>query len=265
MDRDFTVEKHLLSRCFTSEQRILELLEERYAVGGAKPFLQLAPTDNVEETKPKKEAESLFNRNPDLKPSTSRKVSTRRDMRVYIKRTLGNQRKAVAQVQRAARKKETIDIEALVKRYEVPVYRKYLPLSALWRQYMLDLLFGDQKNPNLNMILPKLATADFNGCRLTVLEARDRNLVGKTGIVLYDAQHLFIMVVPQQTESERTLSPAERVGGLRVVTKKGAIFGFEVEVEAETVGFSILGSRFELRAVDRSSKKFKSHNVEDIY
>lgn len=266
MDRDLSVEKHLMSRCYTSEKQILELLELRYQTPTIPvPILHLTPAESIEET-PKKETGALLTRNAELKPTASRKISTRRDLRVYLKSTLARQKKAVGKLQQSVRQRRDVSIELLLQGYQVPVYEKYLPLNAMWKKYMLDLLFGDQKNPNLNMLLPKLSTADYNGCHLSVLESRDRNLIGISGIVLYDAQHSFVLVTPQQTHSERTLSPAERIGGLRIVSKKASLFGFEVDVNSEEVlGFTILGSRFALRSVDRSSKKFKSHNVEDIY
>lgn len=115
------------------------------------------------------------------------------------------------------------------------------------------------------MVLPKLLTADYNGSLLTVLESRDRNLVGMSGIVVYDLQHTFIMVVSPKQATGRSLSAAEQVGGMRVVAKVGTLFGFDVPInDLECVGFTIIGLRFQLRAVDRSAKKFKSHNVDRI-
>lgn len=270
MDRDLTLEKHLLSRSYTSSSEILDLLLERYSVsGGQKPYLPLVPTEGAPEEAEKEESagKNTLAKNTDVRPTSRRKISARRDMKVYIKRTLASQRKAVKKLQSFQREHPgaPLQIHTLLEKYHVPRYNDYLPLNSLWSQYILDLLFADQKNPNLNMVLPKLSSADYNGSRLTVLESRNAHLVGLSGIVLYDAQHSFILVVPQVSEAETTISPSQAVGGIRIVAKKGTMFGFDVCVGEETVGFTILGSRFELRAVDRAAKKFKSHAVEDIY
>lgn len=267
MDRDLTLEKHLLSRSYTSDARILELLETRYSILGLqKPFLPLVPTFGEAEEKPE-EKEAVLAKNADAKPTPERKISTRRDMKVYLKKTMANQHKAVKKIQAFRRKhpQKEFEVASLLRQYNIPSFEDFERLHLLWQKYMGDLLF-EQKNPNLQMVLPKLSTADYNGSLVTVLESRNRHLVGVRGIVLYDAQHSFIVVVPRRSEKEKgpKTSPAEMVGGLRILAKRGSLFGFEVEVGEEVVGFTILGSRFELRAVDRSAKKFKSHNVGDV-
>lgn len=267
MDADFPVERHLLTRCYTSEAQILNILQTRYAgsEAAALPFLVLAPTA-TETPSSNEQKENLIHHNLERKPAASRKLNTRREMRVYIKKTMSNQKIAVAKLRYKQKKGQDVDILSLLKQFKIPMYSQYIALNRLWQKYMHELLFSDQKNPDIAMILPRLSSADYNGCNIKVSEARDRNLVGMEGIVVFDAQHLFIVVVPQKSSSERSLSPAEQIGGLRLLKKKGTLFVFSIKVsEDEYVDFTILGSRFELRAVDRTAKKFKSHNVEDIY
>lgn len=264
MDRDLVLERHLLSRSYTSNARIQTLLDERYSLkGGQKPLLSLVSVEELSPAKPQEKTEFLNVGNE--RPSKQRKASTRHEMRVYVKTTLQNQNKIVKRAKNHLKTHSAFDPEPWLRRYKIPQYKIYQQLNQLWRSYIQDLLVGEQRNPNLNMVLPKLSTADYNGCELTVLESRNRNLVGIKGIVLYDAQHSFIVVVPQKTESETTLSAAEIVGGIRILPKKATLFGFEVDTGEGVVEFTILGTRFELRSVDRSAKKFKSHNVEDIY
>ncbi|KAM9899891.1 hypothetical protein OXX79_005453 [Metschnikowia pulcherrima] len=236
MDRDFTLEKHLLTRCYSSPSEIEAIIETRYKNNeSSDPYLVLVPTSGPEGVKP-------------------------------ARRTLAAQTKLVKKVQHARKEGRSVDLEKYISRYNIPRYDMYLQLNSLWKQYIQDLLFGDQKNPNLNMVLPRLSTADFNGCKLRVIESRDRNLIGFEGIVLYDSQHSFMLVSPQLKQSNHVISPAQSVGGLKVVSKRGTMFAFDVEcAPGEFVSFTILGSRFELRAVDRAGKKFKSRGVEDIY
>lgn len=265
MDRELVLEKHLLSRSYASNAQIKTLLDERYSMkGGQRPFLALTPADELGPAQPRER--SGFWKLGDAKPSKERKTNTRHEMKVYIKNTLQRQDKIVKKAKAHMKTHSlTFDPEPWLRRYQIPQYKLYQQLNQIWRSYIQDLVVGDQRNPNLNMVLPKLSTADYNGCELTVLESRNRNLVGIRGIVLYDAQHSFIVVVPQKTESKTTLSAAEMVGGIRILPKKATLFGFEVDTGDGIVEFTILGTRFELRSVDRSAKKFKSHNVEDIY
>ncbi|GEQ72904.1 hypothetical protein JCM33374_g6592 [Metschnikowia sp. JCM 33374] len=267
MDRNLALENHLLTRCYSSQAEITTLLETRYITSEAGvPHLVLLPTSGPEGVKPAKGARTDLAKNVAIKPSQVRKLNTRRAMKSYIKTTLASQKKVVARVQAARNKSQPLDIDALVDKYNIPTFDSYLRLHGLWQQYIQDLLFGEQKTASLPMLLPRLSTADFNGCWLRVIDAKDGNLIGLQGIVMYDSQHSFMMVVPQVKSSNHVISPAQRVGGLRVVSKRGTMFSFDVDVnENETVAFTIIGSRFELRAVDRAAKKFKSHGVEDIY
>lgn len=259
MDRDLTLEKHLLSRSYDSESQIVQILQERYSMfGGQKPFLPLVPTEgdgSTETEKPKPRIGSSG-------PSSRRKKSTRAELKRYIKLTLAKQKNAVRYVQG-----QSGPVDAYIKKLKIPKYHDYEQLHTLWCKYMTDLLFGENKTPNMNMILPKLSTADYNGCLIRVLESRNHTMVGIEGIVLYDAQHSFIVVVPQKTDSGKgpAISAAERVGGLRVLAKRGLLFAFDVPLEdGSSMGFTIMGSRFEHRSTDRSGRKFKAHNVSDI-
>ncbi len=215
----------------------------------------------------------------------------------------------------------------------VPQLLDFLPIYNLWRSYMIDLLFGktffipsnstaqahgdkgvskgNKESHNIVNILPKLASADYNGSFLTVVSSKNPSNVGLSGIVLWDAKNIFVIVVPQedgwrkdffsnQDEDNKILtqhltsdnnisqSSREIVGGLRLIEKKGCQFSFKVPIPENiniigsetTVGtsaqiienednskeieFVIIGSRFQFRSVDRSGRKFKSRNVEDI-
>lgn len=265
MDSDFPVEKHLLTRCYTSEERIHEILLTRYAGGEAAsvPFLALVPTVSETSTKEDK-VEAKLHQNPDRKPRGPRKLNTRNEMRKYIKTTMALQKKAVAKLRFCQSRGLDFSVTELLSRYQIPLFDDYKALNRLWQKYMQDLLFSTKLN--FDTVLTYLSSADYNGCLVKVLEARERNIIGIEGIVLFDAQHLFIVVVPQRETSVRTLSAAERIGGLRLLKKRGTLFGFTVDVnEEECVDFTIMGSKMELRASNRTAKKFKSSKVEGIY
>lgn len=287
MNRNNVLERHLLTRCYSSEARIEELLSTRYSItGDQRPSLLLMPTgQDVENNKTK----ALLHQE---RPKTSdeahktKKYNTRIELKNYIKNTLNNQQKVIKKIQAYNRlskqngKKKPFPILKLLEHYSIPMYEEFIPISNLWQDYMQNLLFPSANNklPSLISILPKLSSADYHGCLLTVLKSTNRLLVGVRGIVVWDTQHSFILCVPRTkdskewNENKEDFTPSEQIGGLRIIPKKGCLFGFDVilpsnegeEDEDECMGFTVIGSRFEFRSVDRSGKKFKNHNVDDI-
>ncbi|KAG2732869.1 hypothetical protein G9P44_003859 [Scheffersomyces stipitis] len=295
MDKRNILEKHLLSRCYDSESIIEQLLDTRYSHGGDQK-----PVIVFKKTFPEKEKQkSILHREISDKSQTitkSRKHNARLQLRNYIKQTTSNQKKLVHKIQKHNReciaKSQQIPfpIEAMLKRYRIPRYEDFNNLSHLWQSYMGDLLFSNGTIPTMSVLLPKLSSADYTGCLLTVTQSRNTNMVGTRGIVVVDAQFSFILCVPRSelskewNESKESFTPSEMVGGFRMVPKKGTLFSFDVIVpkkisieegnennaadsddhDDECVGFTLIGSRFEFRAVDRAGKKFKSHTVDDI-
>lgn len=264
MNRELKVEKHLLSRSYDSQRLIEDLLDSRYSTSGQqKPFLVLMP--NEPESEKKSEKPSDLTKNTAVKPTQARKAGVRAQLKKYIKSVQANQKRLVHQIQRSSNPSE-FPLQKHIARYGIPQFHQYIGLHKLWRQYMSDLLFGEQPSPAPTVLLPKLSSADYNGCMLTVLESRNPFLIGSCGIVIYESQHSFIVVVEAKTaaNSEKSVSPNEMVGGLKVLPKRHTLFGFDVDHEGRKVAFTMIGSRFELRSADRSARKFKSHNVADV-
>lgn len=190
----------------------------------------------------------------------------------------------------------SLDPNLLQYRYHIPVIGQFLELNKLWEGYMQELLFNNVSDPSQNnqqnndtnsmtlahklSLAGKLASADFHGAKLKVVSAHNPSLVGFEGIVIWEAKSSFILVVAQKTTPHATIR--EKIGGLRIVEKRGTVFSFQVRVEGkekekETGGssalkgeedefmtFEIVGSRFMYRTAERSGKKFKSRSVEDL-
>lgn len=271
MDRDLTLEKHLLSHSRTSDADISALLQEKYAVSGQqKPFMPLIPNETPDsEKKPAKDPVSSLLKNEAIRPTRSRAAGVRRQLKKYIKIVQHNQKRLIHEIHLHRSSHSPLDkfpLQQKIVHYDIPRYSQYEKLHFLWNQYMKDLLFGEQTTPSPNTMLPKLSSADYNGCLLTVLESRNPALIGITGIVIYESQHLFIIVVPPMTSQAngRTVSPNEMVGGLRILPKRHTLFGFSVDNGDSTVHFTMIGSRFELRSADRAARKFKAHNSGNI-
>lgn len=265
MDRDNTLEKHLLSRSHQSQRKILELLEQRYSyTAQQKPYLLLLPTAGPSENSKPAHPIALSN----VKLLTKRKQTTRRELRDYIKTCLANQQKLVKKIQHynrlnaaSTKPKKLFPMARLLAHYTIPCYDEFVPMYNLWHQYMQSLLFSDGKVPQVPVLLQKMTTADMNGSRLRVTESRNRHLVGFEGIVAWDSQHSYVLCVERKEGT-----PNEQVGGFRVIPKKGSLFACEVTIPGtdEAIGFTLVGSRVDVRPVDRGTKKFKNHDVADI-
>lgn len=270
------LEKHILSRCFEDDEKIEELLATRYNFTGTqKPSLVLLPTTGEDQEKQK----SLLHKETIRdEQHNQRRINTRLEIREYLKNTKKEQMKLQKKIQdynklSQKKTKRQFPLHKLLTLHKIPMYEDFLPLYKLWMEYIQSLVFPglnspQDRIPGKQVILSKLATAEYNGCLMTVLDSRNPQLIGLRGIVVYDTQYSFIICVPRD-ESEDA-SPAKQVGGLRFIPKKYSLFTFDVilpyktEQESECLSFTLIGSRIDMRAVDRSTKKFKNHNVEDI-
>ncbi|CAK9440087.1 uncharacterized protein LODBEIA_P41870 [Lodderomyces beijingensis] len=282
------LEKQILTRCYDSQAEILAILESRYSTTGTqKPHIFFKKTSTTNTTPSTLKQTTTTIKRQDV--SSQRRKTTRTEVKSYITATLKSQRKLIKKIQA----NRNLAVEEYLHRYNIPKFEHFLEMNHLWHQYMQSLLSLSSSGASSSLsipsqsILPKLASADFNGCLVSVIQSRNTNLVGIRGIVVWDAQHSFILVCPRGEESREwnagvargDISAGDIVGGLKIVPKKHTLFAFDVVLpcddgagdgdgvgdgEVESLGFTILGSRFELRSVDRAARKFKNHAVDDI-
>ncbi|KAF4793555.1 Ribonuclease P protein subunit p29 [Turdus rufiventris] len=101
-----------------------------------------------------------------------------------------------------------------------------------------------QRQPH--MIQSKLLKADFHGAIVTVTKSKCPSYVGITGIILQEFKHVFKIITKEDK--------------LKVVPKLNNVFSVELD------GFIsyIYGSKFLLRASERSAKKFKLKGSIDL-
>ena len=77
-------------------------------------------------------------------------------------------------------------------------YADLEPLHALWREYMAD-AFADDLNRKRAPDEHRLLKADWHGAILTVVRSKQPPLVGVSGILLQETQHLFKLIRPDDT------------------------------------------------------------------
>jgi len=152
-------------------------------------------------------------------------------------------------------------------------YERFLPLHALWRSYMSELLNLPQKpaNPSsANHVMPnssamhaKLVKADYHGAIVSVKKSKHPCLVGLSGIVYHETENAFKIVTP--------------ANAVKLIPKQNSIFTFRVPLydtrpdttpstsnlqTASAEGlpemeFQLYGNQFRFRAAERAGRKFK--------
>ncbi|OXB83993.1 UNVERIFIED_CONTAM: hypothetical protein H355_015504 [Colinus virginianus] len=142
---------------------------------------------------------------------------------------------------RERRELRLFDIQPEQQRYEI-----FLPLHELWKQYIRDLCHGLKPDAQPQMIQSKLLKADLHGAIVTVTKSKCPSYVGITGIILQEFKHVFKIITKDNK--------------LKVVPKINNVFSLETD------GFVsyIYGSKFQLRASERSAKKFKLKGTIDL-
>ncbi|XP_073411134.1 ribonuclease P protein subunit p29 [Dendrobates tinctorius] len=125
-------------------------------------------------------------------------------------------------------------------------YRMYLPLHELWKQYIRELCNGLRPGTQTQMIQSKILKADLHGAAVTVFKSKCPSYVGLAGIILQESKHVFRII----TEEDK----------LKVVPKLNCVFSVEID------GFItyIYGSKLQMRASERSAKKFKAKGSIDL-
>ncbi|XP_075017376.1 ribonuclease P protein subunit p29 isoform X1 [Calonectris borealis] len=139
------------------------------------------------------------------------------------------------------REMRLFEIEPEQQRYTI-----FLPLHELWKQYIRDLCHGLKPDAQPHMVQGKLLKADLHGAIVTVTKSKCPSYVGITGIILQEFKHVFKIITKEDK--------------LKVVPKLNNVFSLEID------GFIsyIYGSKFQLRASERSAKKFKLKGTIDL-
>lgn len=266
------VEKSLLSHSHEPE-RVAEILENRYSLTGAqKPYLVVAQSFAKQETQ-EEIAKRVSNRGIKKDDRPSRLAHARTGLSKFIKAAQTAQQKLEQRLRKDGGR--NISLSAIITTkyladHGIPAYEQYLPLNGLWNDYVTSLLFPHENSSAQSISLQhtvqiagKLASADFHGAKLKVVSAKNPSMVGLQGIVLWEGRSNFVIVVKPNPESG--ISIREKIGGLRIVEKRGTLFQFTVkDANGASIDFDIVGSRFLYRTADRSGRKFKSKSVDDL-
>lgn len=197
--------------------------------------------------------------------------SVNKNSKIAMRDFIHDSRKASMEAKRIAAERK-IQSKAELRQYikdnnsalyeRLPKYDAFLPMyKDFWVSYMRDILDLSQDTPvgstpklNAEAALMRLSMADYNGSRLRVTHSKNKNMIGIEGIVVWDSQKTFIMIVKGKLVDE-----------IKSIPKRGTVFGFQIPInEEEALEYSILGDRFKYRSVDRASRKFKARRCDDM-
>ncbi|XP_038125137.1 ribonuclease P protein subunit p29 isoform X2 [Cyprinodon tularosa] len=137
----------------------------------------------------------------------------------------------------------------MMKVYQIrPEHQRYdlfLPLNALWTQYIRELC-GGLRHSSPQFVQQKLVKADFHGAIISVVRSKCPAYVGITGILIQEFKQVFKII----TKEDKT----------KVIPKRNSVFSVEID------GFvsHIYGNKLEMRASERSAKKFKVKGTIDL-
>ncbi|KAG5368635.1 hypothetical protein CJU90_0850 [Yarrowia sp. C11] len=278
-----SIEEGLLKQAGYRGSEIDELIAQRYSMGGTqKPILVLTPNEGQTESAEVWKAPQEAVKTPRTRKQRLLNAHKPRTALSQFLNDAKTHQERVKSVMKRIYKSKSCDMAYVTQKEmqawrQLPKYSSYVKLNKLWNGYISDLLMvkeGGDKN-ELNsakkmMYAQKLTSADFNGARITVIEARNPSIVGLSGIVAWEAKSNFVLVCEggKCFEKMDKLDGMElenagkdtQMGGLRIVDKSGT--RFMVHVEAGDMEFEIIGSRFLFRTADRSGKKFKPKNVD---
>lgn len=292
MDRTDSIEKYILSRCsrYHDDGEILKVLEDRYSLTGPqKNFLILESTtggyhliDHQKMKKKKKGKRNIFKEldDPTSEPVQKRKrnkfdaLKTKNQFKKFIKTNMKAQKKAVRELKRRVKSNphyldKVHDCAGLKICDHILKIEDFDQLHRLWNNYARESLGITN---NILAMTTRLSTCEFIGAYMEISHSGNPNNVGMRGIVIWESQHNFIMVVPRTNNWKASIgilkpnfSYSEMIGGIRIINKYDTRFKLEIGMEDDTfIEFEIIGDRFMVRSIDRANKKFKNHAVRDI-
>ena len=121
-------------------------------------------------------------------------------------------------------------------------YKNYLFMNDLWKQYITELLKDTKNNES---ILQRIITADYHGCLIRVVKAKNQTLIGKKGIVIQETKNMFIIV---EENKNRKCS----------VLKKDCLFSMDIQIGDRIQTVFVSGAAIAVRPEQRGQKRSTS-------
>jgi ribonuclease P protein subunit POP4 len=121
-------------------------------------------------------------------------------------------------------------------------YNNYIFMNDLWKQYIAELL---KDTTNNDAILQRIITADYHGCLIRVVKAKNQSLIGKEGIIIQETKNIFVIV---EKFKNRRCS----------ILKKDCLFSMNIIVQDKEQTVFISGAAISVRPEQRGQKRSTS-------
>ena len=121
-------------------------------------------------------------------------------------------------------------------------YKNYIFMHDLWKQYTTELL---KDASNDEVILQRIVTADYHGCFIRVVQAKNFSLIGKEGIVIQETKTLFVIV--EKLKNRRCS-----------ILKKDCLFSLNVIAHGKQHTVFVSGTAISVRPEQRGQKRSMS-------
>ncbi|CAF1024135.1 unnamed protein product [Rotaria sp. Silwood1] len=121
-------------------------------------------------------------------------------------------------------------------------YKNYLFMNDLWKQYITELLKNATNNET---ILQGILTADYHGCLIRIVKAKNSSLIGKEGIIIQETKNMFVII--EQNKNRRCS-----------ILKKDCLFSIDIIVKNKQQTIFISGAAIAVRPEQRGQKRSTS-------
>jgi len=121
-------------------------------------------------------------------------------------------------------------------------YNNYLFMNNLWKQYITELL---KDTTNNDTILQRILTADYHGCLIHVVQAKNQSLIGKEGIIIQETKNIFVII--EKLKNRRCS-----------ILKKDCLFSINIFIGDKEQKIFISGVAISVRPEQRGQKRSTS-------
>ena len=118
-------------------------------------------------------------------------------------------------------------------------YKSYTFMNELWKQYITELLKDVTSNEE---ILQRILTADYHGCFIRIVKAKNSSLIGKEGIIIQETKNMFVII--EKTKRRRTS-----------ILKKDCLFAIDITIRNRKQTVFVSGSAIAVRPEQRGQKR----------
>lgn len=121
-------------------------------------------------------------------------------------------------------------------------YKNYIFMNDLWKQYITELMKDTTSN---EAILQRIVSADYHGCLIRIVKAKNSSLIGKEGIIIQETKTMFIII--EKLKNRRCS-----------ILKKDCLFSIDIIIKNKEQTILVSGAAISVRPEQRGQKRSTS-------